>query len=284
MGAVVARSLSSDPDVRDLVREAEGMGFVAEKTSGGHIKFTHPRFPDPIFTSSTPSDHRSVQNARSYLRRAVRLMEQVEATKDAITGGPSGLFVCNACAGRGKKKGFMSSAALNAHVRREHPAPPLPNTEPKEETVSEAATNVVKIDKQSKRVELGELIEWLSDHLSPGKKITRTKILEKFEGREVANTVEVLRQRGRSKRTHLNRLIPAGSGVYTWAPAHWSPTTVVPTEELVKDEPAPAKPEKVTPPAEAKGTIFEVVNQFVDGQFLVRDEEGNLFTATLRTL
>ena len=42
---------------------------VAGRTKNSHLRLTRPRYPT-IFTSSTPSDHRTLKNLRSQLRKA----------------------------------------------------------------------------------------------------------------------------------------------------------------------------------------------------------------------
>lgn len=283
MGAAATRSLSSDRETRDLITEAETMGFAAERTSGGHIKFTHPRYPDPIFTSSSPSDHRSVANCRAQLRRAVRLMEQAEAEVDAVVGGPRRAYPCNACAGRGTNKSFMSTAALNAHVAKEHPATPIrtPEPEPEKETPVVAA-EIVSHDPE--KVSKEELAEYLSQTRAIGDAVTLKGLSEEFEPRDIRSSVEVFRQRGVKNLKDLDRFvpIPGHRGRYWWVPAGASIQTA-------GGESTAERSDRVIQPvrdhdSERKGRIFEVVNEFVDGQLLIRDEEGNLFTANLRPL
>ncbi|APQ10976.1 hypothetical protein BJP27_05480 [Pseudomonas oryzihabitans] len=55
--------------LRALVAFALGEGWVVTRTQGGHLRFTKTGYA-PIFTSSTPSDHRAGRNARAQLRRA----------------------------------------------------------------------------------------------------------------------------------------------------------------------------------------------------------------------
>nr|WP_288356111.1 hypothetical protein [uncultured Pseudomonas sp.] len=56
-------------NLKDLVAFALGEGWVVTRTQGGHLRFTKTGCA-PIFTSSTPSDHRAGRNARAQLRRA----------------------------------------------------------------------------------------------------------------------------------------------------------------------------------------------------------------------
>lgn len=54
-----------------LVAFADDLGFLAEFTKKSHIKFTKPG-RKPVFTSSTPSDQRTLLNAKSNLRKSDR--------------------------------------------------------------------------------------------------------------------------------------------------------------------------------------------------------------------
>lgn len=53
---------------RRLIQAAQDAGWKVEWTGGGHIKFIPPS-GRPIFTSGTPSDHRTTQNLKHRLRR-----------------------------------------------------------------------------------------------------------------------------------------------------------------------------------------------------------------------
>lgn len=59
----------TNPDVRKLVDVARDSGCRVENTSGGHIRVYAPD-GSVVSLPSTPSDHRSVKNARSKMRRA----------------------------------------------------------------------------------------------------------------------------------------------------------------------------------------------------------------------
>lgn len=52
-----------------LLTYARQSGWAVHRTSGGHLKFTKPGCR-PVYTSSTPGDHRAVRNARALLRRS----------------------------------------------------------------------------------------------------------------------------------------------------------------------------------------------------------------------
>jgi hypothetical protein len=47
-------------------------GWVASRTSGGHVRLMHPDAPHPVFAPSTPSDWRCCHQTRAQMRRALR--------------------------------------------------------------------------------------------------------------------------------------------------------------------------------------------------------------------
>jgi hypothetical protein len=55
--------------LRPWIEYALSEGWQVVRTPGGHLKFTKAGLA-PVFTGSTPSDHRTDRNARSQLRRA----------------------------------------------------------------------------------------------------------------------------------------------------------------------------------------------------------------------
>jgi hypothetical protein len=55
----------------DLIKLAAELGYSAEPTAGGHIRFVHPSGA-LVHSASTPSDHRALRNARADLRRELR--------------------------------------------------------------------------------------------------------------------------------------------------------------------------------------------------------------------
>lgn len=57
---------------RDLYRAATADGWSVEPTNNGHLRWTHPAASRPVFSASSPSDHRAVLNVRARLRRAMR--------------------------------------------------------------------------------------------------------------------------------------------------------------------------------------------------------------------
>ncbi|WP_143062021.1 hypothetical protein [Faunimonas pinastri] len=55
-------------EMQDLIREYGGKGWLVSRASK-HWKLVPPGGGKPVFASCTPSDHRSVLNTRSLLRR-----------------------------------------------------------------------------------------------------------------------------------------------------------------------------------------------------------------------
>ena len=55
--------------VRRLAKFAIAEGWTLTRSNSGHLKFSKAGFP-PIFTSCSPSDHRTERNTRAQLRRA----------------------------------------------------------------------------------------------------------------------------------------------------------------------------------------------------------------------
>jgi hypothetical protein len=55
--------------VRRLAEFALAEGWTLTRSNNGHLKFSKAGFT-PIFTSFTPSDHRTERNTRALLRRA----------------------------------------------------------------------------------------------------------------------------------------------------------------------------------------------------------------------
>jgi predicted RNA binding protein YcfA (HicA-like mRNA interferase family) len=58
-------------DPKELLRWARGRGWTANKTRGGHWRLRHPNGAI-VFMSSTPSDWRTMHNARAKLLRTER--------------------------------------------------------------------------------------------------------------------------------------------------------------------------------------------------------------------
>lgn len=55
-----------------LWRRLRRQGFTVERTNGGHVRITHPAMHQPVFTSATPSDARSLNNVVALLRRTLK--------------------------------------------------------------------------------------------------------------------------------------------------------------------------------------------------------------------
>lgn len=64
-------ALRLSQDIRQLVEEAEALGFTMTKTRGGHLRFDRPGC-QPVFSASTPGDRRTANNTLSQLRRSAR--------------------------------------------------------------------------------------------------------------------------------------------------------------------------------------------------------------------
>ena len=60
---------------RELKDFAESLGYTAELSNGGHLKFTHPKVPKPVFASSSPSCQFARKRARGQLLKFLRLAE-----------------------------------------------------------------------------------------------------------------------------------------------------------------------------------------------------------------
>lgn len=57
-----------DKETRKLVKAVEAAGATICTTGSGHIRITKPGH-QPVFASSTPSDHRGSKNLRAMLIR-----------------------------------------------------------------------------------------------------------------------------------------------------------------------------------------------------------------------
>lgn len=69
--------MSSKRDVQQLVREAEQQGWVILRTKNNHLKWLSP-LGGIVYSSSTPSDHRALEN----LRRDLRVYGLIAVTKE----------------------------------------------------------------------------------------------------------------------------------------------------------------------------------------------------------
>jgi hypothetical protein len=57
---------------REIVLEAERLGFTTSRTARGHLRFRHEPTGATVITSGTPSDWRSWINCKAQLRRSLR--------------------------------------------------------------------------------------------------------------------------------------------------------------------------------------------------------------------
>jgi predicted RNA binding protein YcfA (HicA-like mRNA interferase family) len=64
-----ARSWTSSPEIRELVRRAHKQGWSVERTRNGHLRFRPPTGKGQAIVGTTPSDHRTIRNIRAHLRR-----------------------------------------------------------------------------------------------------------------------------------------------------------------------------------------------------------------------
>lgn len=305
MAGASATDLSPDKEVRDLIAYAVTLGYRAYRTNGGHIGFAHPLIDRPIFGPSTPSEYRSLKNTRAKLKREAERAEEEWRThvQPKRAGEDQWSVDCPSCLKDGKRKGFFSPEALTQHFIDEHTPSieELRSTEPKHEQEREVSDNVVKIQhKQEGRVTWEDVVAWLKETKEPGDRVTRQEVLKNFEDREgAAGAVETLRSRADRENDWLDRLVPNtewSQGVYAWAPANWDPST---GEEIEWDDEEESKvsgngdsgsrAREVVLSSEmkrpkTKGKMYEVINEFVDGQLLLRDDEGALYTAQVRPL
>ena len=59
-------------DMKDLMAWAKDQGWEVGISGGCHYKLTHPRIKGAVFAAYTPSDGRSVMNARSVIKQKMR--------------------------------------------------------------------------------------------------------------------------------------------------------------------------------------------------------------------
>jgi hypothetical protein len=57
-------------DLMKLVRQYRKLGWSIEKTNSQHYKWVPPNGGEIFFTSSTPSDWRTMANVQGYIKRA----------------------------------------------------------------------------------------------------------------------------------------------------------------------------------------------------------------------
>lgn len=61
--------MASKKDLLVLIKIALKAGWRVEPTKNGHFKWIAPNSVDIVFSSSTPSDHRALENLKHDLRR-----------------------------------------------------------------------------------------------------------------------------------------------------------------------------------------------------------------------
>jgi predicted RNA binding protein YcfA (HicA-like mRNA interferase family) len=59
--------MSTKTDVKRILKRLQAKGFKVKRTKSSHVCVTTPQ--GPVFCSSTPSDHRAIQNILSMLKR-----------------------------------------------------------------------------------------------------------------------------------------------------------------------------------------------------------------------
>lgn len=72
--------MSRVKDVKDLIREIEADGGLVTMTQSGHWKVVNPATGRRIRIPATPSDHRSLLNVRSRLRKIGLLLRTAGST------------------------------------------------------------------------------------------------------------------------------------------------------------------------------------------------------------
>lgn len=276
-------------DVRELVRWAEGLGYEAENTKGGHIKFVHPKVSKPIFCSSTPSEYRSLKNTESMLARAVNsIANDVRKTNKVIVDSEdedSGGYDCPACLGNGVKRSFLYPDGLIAHMADAHPAgpaeidewnQPFETEQPETESVEEE--DVLTGEKM--HVHADELSAYLEDRrdrdeLKSGDTITSKDVRDHFDNDNVYNAISALKKRRKGTRLEMGHKY---TGIYIVRFAG----------DSAKPEPDPESdpaPKTVRLSAMfSESAIYEEINRFVDGRVLLRDAEGRLYQASIEPL
>lgn len=70
-------------DLKNAIIGLSLEGWTPSKTNGGHIRLDHPDAARPVFTASTPGDHRTPDNLRRDCRGALRSAQEVRS--DAIS-------------------------------------------------------------------------------------------------------------------------------------------------------------------------------------------------------
>lgn len=61
--------MASKHDIRSLIDGLQNRGFIVRKTNGGHYRMTNTQTGKFGFIPSTPSDYRSILNAKALAKR-----------------------------------------------------------------------------------------------------------------------------------------------------------------------------------------------------------------------
>lgn len=294
--------VSGNKEVRELVKWAEDeLGYVAERTGGGHIRFLHDDVAQPIFCSSSPSDYRARRNVEALLISALAEVSNKEFKRDPLLLDdvevvPGAAFICPSCRNHGVEKIFVHPQGLASHMSEEHPAPPLEPEPELEAAPSERAEEEEPVPNEEKKttyLQTRDLERYLwqrinAGELSHGDTVKAYEIRAAFPDMDnVSNAVSNLRLRPEGAWLRMGYTDTRRQGVYTVlvpedveAPEEAAPDDVEegPTEDPTPDEVFA----KVDGFAEAK--IFEEINRFVDGKLLLRDAEGHLYQAEIERL
>ena len=281
--------VSGNKEVRELVRWAEGLGYEAERTSGGHIRFVHKSVSEPIFCPSTPSDHRSLRNTEAMLIGRLSEVANETLKKDPLRGekydSDASAFSCPACQGRGVQRVFAHPQGLIAHMAKDHPAPslePEPELEAAPSERAEKEEPVPNEETENSRpnpVRVGELEALLEKLHRDGEIdedgfVTLEMLRERFPGRFVDTAVMAMKKRQDGDWIRLRNGDKKGQyRVVRGKSEKWSWSSSSPEEDGV-----------FPPPVFSETKIFEEVNRFVDGKLLLRDAEGHLYQAEIERL
>lgn len=285
--------VSGNKEVRELVKWAEDeLGYVAERTGGGHIRFLHDDVAQPIFCSSSPSDYRARRNVEALLISALAEVSNKEFKRDPLLLDdvevvPGAAFICPSCRNHGVEKIFVHPQGLASHMSEEHPAPPLEPEPELEAAPSERAEEEEPVPNEEVKnprpnpVRVEELEALLEKLLRDGEivdgLVTLEMLRERFPGRFVDTAVMAMKKRKDGDWIRLRhggkkgqyRIVRPKTEKWSWS---WS---------------SPSSPEEngvFPPPVFAEAKIFEEINRFVDGKLLLRDAEGHLYQAEIERL
>jgi len=66
---VICQTMGSEKDFKKVVKAAEEQGWTAKKTKKGHWQLYAPDGKNIVHAAGTPSDHRSLENVLSQMRK-----------------------------------------------------------------------------------------------------------------------------------------------------------------------------------------------------------------------